>query len=199
MAVLMSFQMECFPSWKRDEAWKLVGVLSNCKQLRKEQNAFLKLPSSTSIALKNKGPIEVSSPIKIFCDFHNHKIHTENKLQYFLLHTVDASLPSDASPLETIPVHSQLDTRQATLKHAHTQTVDLYFSSSFSMRLFNYSSQISSQKSSRQLAEWGILSVLGDRPEIHLFFAYGDLLMNLPSCSRCPLQPWCVCRKHRFT
>ena len=35
------------------------------------------------------------------------------------------------------------------------------------------------------LGPWRILR---DRHEIHLLFAYGDILMNLQSCSHCP--PW---------
>lgn len=63
------------------------------------------------------------------------------------------------------------------------------FSLSFNVRLFICSSDCSTQKACKQLVEWVFSSILRDRHEIHLLFAYGDIVMNLQSCSLCPLWP----------
>ena len=137
----------------------------------------------------------MSPPIKIFCNFHNHKIQSENRTEH--LHT-ELMLNHIIISIKWVFCSTSAIRHNGTLQDKQVQRICI-FSLSVNMRLFNSGSDISSQKESRQLVEWVIPHILRDRHEIHLLFAYGDILMNLQSCSHCPPWAWCIYRENRFT
>ena len=136
----------------------------------------------------------MSHPIKISYNFHDHKIQSENRTEH--LHT-ELILNHIIISIKWVFCSTSAIRHNGTLQDKQVQRIYI-FSLSITMRLFNSGSDISSQKGSRQLVEWVIPRILRDRHEIHLLFAYGDILMNLQSCSHCPPWAWCICRENRF-